>query len=160
MANNEPKQVLVWRSDVRNTQGQKVRTGKIAAQMAHASLKALLDAGNITKDYSDNDGSLISVGFYIRLFEKMFRKNSQPEIHHQAAIDWIEGRFTKVALQADNEDEITEIYRKAKEAGLLCSLIVDSGLTEFGGVPTITCCAVGPAYPDQFIGITDHLKTL
>lgn len=34
MAGNEPKQVLIWRSDVRNTQGQKVRTGKIAAQMA------------------------------------------------------------------------------------------------------------------------------
>lgn len=50
------------------------------------------------------------------------------------------------------------IYEKAKEKGLICSLIKDSGRTEFGGVETITCCAIGPAWSDELEGITDKLQ--
>jgi len=37
------KQVLVWQKSLRNKSGQKLRTGKIAAQLAHASMKAIFD---------------------------------------------------------------------------------------------------------------------
>lgn len=160
MANNEPKQVIVVRSDLRNASGQKVRSGKLMAQCAHASLKAILDLGNIIKDYSDNDGSLIGVGWYIRLFQKMYRNTSQPEINHRAAIEWLEGRFTKVCVSVDSEQELLDVYQQAKDAGLICSLITDAGLTEFNGVPTNTVVAIGPAYPDEVNKITGHLKLL
>ncbi len=33
-------------------------------------------------------------------------------------------------------------------------------LTEFGGVPTLTACAVGPWWSDEVDRITGHLKLL
>ena len=50
--------------------------------------------------------------------------------------------------------------RKVKNAGLLCSLIQDAGLTEFDGVPTYTCCAIGPNWDEDVNKITGHLKLL
>jgi PTH2 family peptidyl-tRNA hydrolase len=55
---------------------------------------------------------------------------------------------------------LVELYTKAKQAGLICSLIVDAGLTEFGGVPTKTCCAIGPAWAEDVDKITGELKLL
>lgn len=74
--------------------------------------------------------------------------------------NWINGRFTKVCVSVDSEAELDEIYNKAKEAGLICSMIVDAGLTEFNGVPTKTCCAIGPEWPEDINKITGHLKLL
>jgi PTH2 family peptidyl-tRNA hydrolase len=39
-------------------------------------------------------------------------------------------------------------------------LIVDAGTTEFHGVPTKTCCAVGPAWADAVDAITGGLPLL
>jgi PTH2 family peptidyl-tRNA hydrolase len=55
---------------------------------------------------------------------------------------------------------LIDVINKAKEVGLITSLITDAGHTEFNGVPTITCGAVGPAYPDQLKDITGHLPLL
>ena len=38
---SEIKQVIVVRTDLRNTEGQKVRTGKLFAQVSHASMAFL-----------------------------------------------------------------------------------------------------------------------
>ena len=53
-----------------------------------------------------------------------------------------------------------DIYQQAKDKGLPCSLIVDAGLTEFNGIPTKTCIAIGPAYSKYIDPITGHLKLL
>lgn len=53
-----------------------------------------------------------------------------------------------------------EAYQQAKDAGLIVSLIIDAGLTEFGGVPTNTCIAIGPSWEDDVNKITGHLKLL
>jgi PTH2 family peptidyl-tRNA hydrolase len=37
---------------------------------------------------------------------------------------------------------------------------VDAGLTEFNGVPTKTCIAIGPNWSDEIDEITGHLKLL
>ena len=74
--------------------------------------------------------------------------------------DWIDGRFTKIVVSCDSEQELDELYKQAKEKGLPCSMIVDAGLTEFNGVPTKTCIAIGPANPDNIDEITKHLKLL
>ena len=52
------------------------------------------------------------------------------------------------------------VYGKAKLSGFICALIEDSGLTEFDGVPTLTCCAIGPATKEELQSITGHLKLL
>ena len=74
--------------------------------------------------------------------------------------EWIGGIFTKICVSVDSEEELLEIYRKAKEANLHCSLIKDAGLTEFGGIPTYTAVAVGPGKPEDIDPITGHLRLL
>lgn len=116
-----------------------MRKGKMVAQGAHASMKAILD---VMKFKPQNNSMVLDM------------PDGSP------LEDWIEGRFTKVCLSVDSEKELVELYTKAKEAGLICSLIVDAGLTEFGGVPTKTCCAIGPAWAEDVDKITGELKLL
>lgn len=137
MANNEPKQVLVWRNDLRNTKGQKVRSGKMSAQLAHASLGAILNYGG-----------------------KIYEETLTLTIENPAVKEWLDGRFTKVCVSVDSEEELIDIYTKAMNRKVNVKLIKDAGLTEFGGVPTYTCLAIGPDYPENIDPITGHLKLL
>jgi PTH2 family peptidyl-tRNA hydrolase len=128
----ESKQVLIWRHDL------KVRKGKIAAQIAHASLGAVLSVLDRTGD----DNWTLPVGKF------------------PALKTWLEGRFTKICTYCNSEEELLELYEQAKKAGLICSLITDAGLTEFNGVPTKTCLAIGPGNPEEIDKITKHLNLL
>ena len=60
----------------------------------------------------------------------------------------------------DSEEELLAVVRVAQEVGVLAHLVVDAGRTEFHGVPTPTCCAVGPDVPERIDPITGHLKLL
>jgi PTH2 family peptidyl-tRNA hydrolase len=60
----------------------------------------------------------------------------------------------------DSEPELDAIVEHARAAGVRCALIVDAGLTEFRGVPTKTCCAIGPAWSDAVDAITGDLPLL
>ena len=73
---------------------------------------------------------------------------------------WLDGSFTKVCVRVDSEEELLGIVQRAQEAGVLVQLCVDAGRTEFHGVPTPTCCAVGPDFPERVDPITGHLKLL
>lgn len=121
------KQVIVMRSDLKNTEGHKVRTGKLIAQGAHASVGAVLNAYHTER-------------------EKLF--------------EWLAGSFTKITLRVDNEEDLLNVYQQAKDAGLITCLITDNGTTEFGGVPTNTCIAIGPDTSENIDPITGHLKTM
>jgi PTH2 family peptidyl-tRNA hydrolase len=132
------KQVIVMRKDLN------MRKGKMIAQGSHASLGAVLSLMNETP--SDND----------TLYEKrvlLFPKDS-------AISSWLNGPFKKIAVSVDSEQELLELYETAKKARLPTVLITDSGLTEFNGVPTNTCIAIGPAYEDEINALTGHLKLL
>jgi PTH2 family peptidyl-tRNA hydrolase len=133
------KQVIVMRRDLKNTKGEKVRAGKLMAQAAHASLKAIFDI------MGENDE------------ENQMCLNYKPK---SALRNWIEGRFTKICVSVNSEKELLEVYQKAKDEGLICSLITDAGLTEFAGIPTKTCCAIGPEWSDDIDKITGHLSLL
>ncbi len=140
MANNEPKQILIVRKDLN------MRKGKIAAQSAHASLKAILDLGKIVRTHpQESDEALI-----IDVTQQF-----NPALHQ-----WITGRYTKICVYVNSEQELIDVYNQAKDAGLICSLITDAGLTEFGGVPTLTTAAIGPAFPEEVDPITKHLPLL
>ncbi len=74
--------------------------------------------------------------------------------------EWLAGPFTKVCVRVDSEEELMELVHRAKMANLIHCPIVDSGKTEFGGVPTLTCCAIGPDTDDALDPITGELKLL
>jgi peptidyl-tRNA hydrolase, PTH2 family len=130
-ATKSAKQVIVMRKDLG------MRKGKMIAQGAHASLKVLVDAG---------EPDPRSTGFTIPLYP--------------ALAAWLGGRFTKVCVSASSEAELDAIVARARAAGLPCALIVDAGVTEFHGVPTKTCCAIGPAWVDEIDAITGELPLL
>jgi len=73
---------------------------------------------------------------------------------------WLEGSFTKVCVGVGSELELLDLYEKAKSAGLLAELITDNGLTEFGGLKTRTCVAIGPDSNENLEPITGSLKLL
>ncbi len=117
------KQVIVYRRDL------KMRKGKIAAQVAHASMRVLFQRGAAAGDAMQIDLT-------------------------PAMSLWVQGRFTKVVLSVESEADLLKIHQTARERGVPTALITDSGKTEFGGVPTRTTVAVGPAAADEIDPIT------
>lgn len=109
-----------------------MRKGKMIAQGAHASMKVLLDT--------------------------MTRNPDAP--FPLALEEWLKGRFTKICVSVNSQEELEAVYEKAYDAGILCAIIEDSGLTEFKGVPTLTCCAIGPDYSEKLDPITGGLPLL
>lgn len=114
-----------------------MRRGKEIAQGSHASLKAILDlmrkeGDTLVLDYKKYEG----------------------------LEQWIDSRFTKVCVQCNSEQELDDLYNKAKNANLICTMIIDEGLTEFNGVHTKTCIAIGPGPEDEINKITGHLSLM
>jgi PTH2 family peptidyl-tRNA hydrolase len=58
-------------------------------------------------------------------------------------------RRKKVILAVNSEADLLEIVQESQNAGITTHLVTDSGLTEFHGVPTRTCVAIGPDYSDK-----------
>jgi PTH2 family peptidyl-tRNA hydrolase len=125
----EHKQTIVVRKDLN------MRKGKMIAQGAHASMRAILQLGR-------QDGDR----FVIPLDERL--------------APWLLGRFKKIAVSVNSEAELLALHEKAKSLGLITSLIQDAGLTEFGGVPTYTAVAVGPDREDRVDEVTGSLQLL
>lgn len=129
----KPKQIIVVRKDLN------MRKGKIAAQAAHASLGVILDLAQ-----------------YITTPEHLCI-----DLKDQFLREWIyDGSFTKICVYVESESELVDVYNKAKNANIIAHLVTDSGRTEFKGIPTKTCCAIGPCDPNLLIGITSHLPLL
>lgn len=135
----EVKQVIVMRTDLG------MRKGKMIAQGAHASISWLTSHGQMVV-YRDNSD--------VELPNQLIVNLSRPQTM------WVKGRFTKICLRADSEEELITISENASKSGLFVALIKDAGLTEFHGVPTNTCCAIGPDYSDKIDAVTGELKLL
>lgn len=108
------KQVIVIRRDL------KMRRGKEIAQGAHAS------------------GMWLSA-----LIQHCVEIQTVPALSY-AEREWLFGKFTKAVLQTPDGASLLEVYEAARAVGLRVELVTDAGQTEFGGVPTVTCCAIGP----------------
>lgn len=113
----------------------KMRRGKQIAQGAHASMsficRRLQERGSVSlDDFSESERA------------------------------WLTGAFAKVCCRVDSEDELMAIHDKAVAAGLEVHLITDSGKTEFHGVPTRTCLAIGPDDSEKIDAITGQLQLL
>jgi PTH2 family peptidyl-tRNA hydrolase len=114
-----------------------MRKGKLAAQVAHASM------GTLT--------------FFLRKVQEGFVAVIPLE---SPMYKWLEGRFVKIVVSCDSEQELFGIQAKCVQSRVLHRLITDAGLTEFHGVPTNTCIAVGPDEDEKIDSITGHLKLL
>lgn len=176
------KQVIVMRKDLN------MRKGKMVAQGAHASMAVLLNYADVV-DRSANSfdtwvrfttSAIILVLFLaLALAIHTFSMTlvgfalvvgiwtlQGPNISiywkplPEPMLVWLSGKFTKVCVSVDSEAELLAIYQAAKAKDLPCSLIQDCGLTEFAGIPTYTCCAVGPWEPEVIDTITGNLKLL
>lgn len=127
------KQVIVVRKDLN------MRKGKMAAQVAHASMKSVLDRMSLTGDDYWQTRSLVT-------------NNTEPmEL-------WLSGLFAKVVVFCDDELALHDLICRAEEEGVACSIIIDAGRTEFDGVPTLTCAAFGPDEIKKVNNITGLLK--
>ncbi len=139
-----PKQVIVMRKDLN------MRKGKMVAQGAHASMAVILNLLQTEAKYYHWGAAGTTETYTYHM-----------ELHPQSPIrQWLTDKFTKICVSVDSEQELIDIYNKAREANIPSALITDSGLTEFNGVPTNTCCAVGPWHAEEIDKITGHLKLL
>lgn len=123
------KQVIVIRKDL------KMRRGKEIAQGAHASM------------------AWMSARFRRLLAGDTSALRLTPEQE-----EWLRERFTKACVRVDSEEELRDVHARALEAALESHLIIDSGRTEFGGVPTPTACAIGPDDSQKLDAITGVLS--
>ena len=147
------KQVIVMRTDLG------MRKGKMIAHGAHASMAVFLHP--MWSALAHEVRSLGPSDIHMRL-------GGAPESEREFLLmgvnpdmrDWLLGKFTKVCVRAGSEDELVSLKANAEAAGLICALIVDEGKTEFHGVRTPTCLAIGPAEASAIDAITGHLALL
>ena len=131
---NDTKQVIVIRKDL------KMRKGKMVSQGAHASGKVFFDRGSII---TNDAGTRV---LCIPLTDDME--------------EWVENIFTKIVCSVNSLEELIALFDLAHTLGIPCSLIQDAGLTEFGGVPTYTAIAIGPAKNEEVDKVTKGLPLL
>ena len=70
---------------------------------------------------------------------------------------WLFRHCAKICVRVDSEAELVDVHDRARAAGIEAHLIRDAGRTEFGGVPTLTACAIGPGPADAIDAITGAL---
>lgn len=112
-----------------------MRRGKEIAQGSHASMEFLIarlrlsvkETGSATVDLRPNEQS------------------------------WIREGMPKICLQVTSEHELLDYHEKALGRNLKSYLIRDSGRTEFGGVLTLTACAIGPNPSEDIDAVTGDL---
>ena len=131
------KQVIILRTKYPcdKTGSKKIRTGKLIAQACHASMSFL------TRPIQNHQS------INLQTLDK-------------ASKSWIESGFTKVCVYVESEEELKSLHEQAISLGLKSNLIMDKGLTEFNGVPTLTALAIGPDYSEDIDKVTKELPLL
>lgn len=125
------KQVIVVRNDL------KMPKGKLAAQVAHASMMFLCHFAHL-EDTETPFGILLT----------------------ETGWKWfLESGMCKVVLCADSLEQIEQIHKAATEAGLTAHVVRDAARTTFRE-PTVTCLAIGPAPVEEVDAITGGLRLL
>lgn len=79
------------------------------------------------KDLNMRKGKLVAQGAHASM--KAYLENPD----HSRFKQWLSGKFTKIAVSVDSEQELFDVMQKAKDKGLITTLVTDAGLTEFHG---------------------------
>lgn len=112
-----------------------MRKGKMVAQGAHATLGIMIEHRSINA-------------------------NDVQVIVDARMLKWFNTGMKKICVGIDSEQGLLDLYEQARQAGLHVSSVMDAGHTEFHGVPTLTCIAIGPDEDALVNKITGHLKLL
>jgi peptidyl-tRNA hydrolase, PTH2 family len=113
----------------------------------------------IRKDLNMRKGKMVAQGSHASMsFLTRRLENNKPITEVQK--EWLNNSFTKICVSVDSEQELLEIAEKAKNTNVECHVITDNGTTEFNGVPTKTCLALGPDKAEILDKISGHLKLL
>ena len=112
------------------------------------------------KDLNMRKGKMIAQGSHAVLAGVNQIEHGDSQEHQLDLNEWYETSFAKITLSVDSEEELINIYNEAKEDGLNVYLIEDNGKTEFKGVKTKTCLAIGPHSNEKIDKITKNLKLL
>src|SRR3990167_1775204 len=128
------KQVIVIRKDL------KMRRGKEIAQGSHASMAFLI------KGLDEIEYGAVKTGVWHKVLLSL------------NVMRWFETGTAKICVQVESEEELLKINNDALTVGLVSHIVTDAGRTEFNGVPTTTCCAIGPDEEEKINKITGHLK--
>lgn len=100
----DTKQIIIMRKDLN------MRKGKMISQACHSTLKLYIDLCKRGVIFDDNEGPLEYFTFY-------YKKDS-------AWDNWLNGRFTKILVSCNSEQELDDLYLKAKEANLPCTMLM------------------------------------
>ena len=147
------KQVIVFRKDLLKGPNA-IRKGKFGAQCAHASLGALLTLFSVYKQELVRLGTFdVEPGKIQYEYNLTFGKDS-------ILNDWLNGKFTKVVVSVDSDEELIALNKALDETYIPHALITDSGRTEFHGVPTNTCLGIGPYEAEEIDKFTGNLPLL
>lgn len=112
------------------------------------------------KDLNMRKGKMIAQGAHASA-TIVFHAAAGPHTHWlDRVVSWMNQGQKKISVSVDSEKELLEIFTRAQAEGLPVELITDAGHTEFNGVPTKTCCAIGPGPASKIDKITGHLKLL
>ena len=136
------KQVILVRKDI------KMSKGKLAAQVAHASMGAIL--------------KLLRSG---EIHQRLFYSSTDKDNRHRFVCDseyvqhWLDNSFTKICLAVPDLATMQHCHRLALQKNIPTSFIIDEGRTCFSE-PTATCCSIGPWDSDQIDEITGDFKLL
>lgn len=147
------KQVIVFRKDLLKGPNA-IRKGKFGAQVAHASLGALLTCFSVHKEELIKFGTIdVEPGQIQYEYNLTFDKDSILD-------DWLNGKFTKAVVSVDSDEELIALNKALDETYIPHALITDDGLTEFHGVPTNTCLGIGPYVAEEIDKFTGNLPLL
>lgn len=67
------------------------------------------------------------------------------------------GGKRKIVVSVINEEELDNLAQTLDQLSISHTVIVDSGFTEFNGVPTKTCLGIHPVFDEDIDGVTGKL---
>lgn len=75
-----------------------------------------------------------------------------------AKLAWMKNNKPVIVLRCPTISELQSLY----DASIYMprAIVKDSGRTEFNGIPTVTCIAIGPALASDIDVLTKHLKLM
>ena len=114
----------------------------------------------IRRDLHMRQGKAVAQGAHAAMLFLIDRLRGESGGFTENEVQWLTGSMGKICLRVESEEELLQIVEDARVAGLTVHTVTDAGRTEFQGVPTLTCCAIGPNETERIDTVTGHLKLL
>lgn len=105
-------------------------------------------------DLNMSQGKMVAQGAHAAVTLAMAEQND-PRL-----MQWFSEDFAQICVGVGSREELGAYIHQALQKGLLVMPIVDDDKTEFGGVKTLTCAAIGPDTEENLDPIYGHLKLL